>query len=198
MSNYTLMPTESFIINYDSVMNGNTRGELVLTNQNLVFVTSKGVFKTTYIPQRYPVSQIKMFNGKAQVILGKAGNMDVHFVNGQETFKFVNNDALFSEKKAEKEAERWANAINQLLTGENLDVGTSADTAAIGTEMVTGALKGTIGAVKDAFGIKQNPQNQNVESSKNSSNKCKFCGAPISGSAGQKVRCRYCDADQQI
>jgi flagellar motor switch protein FliN len=100
------------------VRHGKTNGELILTNLNLVYITTKGVFKTTYITQKYPINQIKVFNGKAQVILGKNGDIDIYFRNEQESFRFWNNDTLFSDKKAEKEAAKWVNAINQLIAGQ--------------------------------------------------------------------------------
>ena len=193
---YGLSPNEAIVMKSESVYRGNASGELILTNLNLVHITSKGVFKTTYTTQRFPINQIKVFNGKAQAILGKNGNLEIYFLNGQETFRFVNSDTLFSEKKAEKEAANWVNAINQLVTGEDVEVSASATTATIGTEMIADALGGTVNAFKGALGFKS--KQSSAESVEKAAKKCTSCGASISGNKGQIIRCPYCDADQQI
>lgn len=195
MDKYNLQPNEYFILNNDNVCSGNTRGELILTNLNLVYIISKGIFKTTYIPQLYPINQIKVFNGKAQAITGEGGKLDIHFINGVESFKFCNDDALFSTKKAEKEAGRWVNAINKLITGQIYETDTSVSSEVTGTEVIVGTIKDTFDTVKDAFGIKAK---SNIEIPTKIAKKCSYCGAPISGTKGQIVRCQYCDADQQL
>lgn len=194
MTNYNLQPNESFILNSEHVHNGNTSGELILTNLNLVYITSKGIFKTTYIPKLYPINQIKVFNGKAQVILGKNGNIDVHFINGVESFKFWNSDTMFSDKKAEKEASRWVNAINQLITGQVSDIDTSISSKLAGSDGIAGTIKDTFDIFKGALVGKTS----NNEIPTKIAKKCMFCGAPISGTKGKIVRCQYCDAEQQI
>lgn len=195
MDKYNLQPNESFIINNEHVRHGNTSGELILTNLNLVFITSKGVFKTIYIPQLFPINQIKQFNGKAQTILGKEGNIDIHFINGQESFQFWNSDTLFSEKKAEREAGRWVNVINQVITGQVSEIDMSVSPAIAGTEFIAGTIKDTFDTFKGAFGIKSKSSN---EMPTKAVKKCSSCSAPISGTKGQIVRCKYCDSDQQL
>ncbi len=195
MTKYNLQPNESFVLNSEYVCHSNTNGELILTNLNLVFITSRGVFKTTYIPQIYPLKQIKVYNGNAQVILGKDGNMDIHFKYGQETFKFWNNDTLFKDKKAEYEASRWVNAINQVITGQGSDIDSSASPALANVEVIAGTIKDSFNTFKGALGIK--PKSNN-EIPTMAARKCNYCGAPISGTQGQIIRCQYCDADQQL
>jgi hypothetical protein len=194
MAHYNLQPNESFVLGSEHVHRGNSSGELVLTNLNLVFITSKGVFKTTYIPQLYPLNQIKIFNGKANVVAGKAGNIEIFFVNGNESFRFWNTDTLFSDKKAEKEAAKWVDAINQVLTGQASDISSSGNSALTGTEFIAGSLKDTFDTVKGAFGIK----GKNDKPPEKLAKKCNSCGAPISGVKGQVTRCQYCNADQQL
>lgn len=195
MSKYNLQPNEFFILNSEYVRRGETRGELILTNLNLVYITSKGFFKTTYIPQLYPINQIKVFNGKAQVILGKDGNIDFHFINGQESFQFWNNDTLFSDKKAEKEAGRWVNAFNQLITGQVSEIDTSVSPAMAAAAVIAGTIKDTFDTFKGALRVKSKNNN---ETPTKAAKKCSSCGASISGIKGQIVRCQYCDADQQL
>lgn len=195
MDKYNLQPNEYFILNNENVYNGNTRGELILTNLNLVHIISKGIFKTTYIPQLYPINQIKVFNGKAQAILGEDGKIDIHFINGVESFKFWNDDVLFSAKKAQKEASKWVNAINQLITGEVSETDTSVSSEVTGAEVIVGTIKDTFDTVKGTFGIKQK---SNIEMPTKAVKKCSCCGAPISGTKGQIIHCQYCDSDQQL
>ncbi|WP_368262768.1 hypothetical protein [Clostridium disporicum] len=197
MDKYNLQPNEYFILNNEHVYHGNTIGELILTNLNLVHITSKGIFKTTYIPKLYPINQIKVFNGKAQVILREAGKIDIHFINGMESFKFINNDALFNIKKAEKEASRWVNAMNQLITGQVSESDTLVSSEVTSTEVMVGAIKDTFDTVKGVFGIKPKSEKSSKESEK-VVKKCSYCGAPISGTKGQVVSCEYCDAEQQL
>lgn len=195
MAKYNLQPNESFILNNENVRHGNTSGELILTNLNLVYIISKGVFRTTYITQLYPINQIKVFNGKAQAILGNDGNIDIHFINRMESFKFWNTDMLFSLKKAEKEAGRWVNAINQLIIGQVSKIDQPVSTSLASAEVIAGTIKDTFDIFKGALvGKSKNNNEIPIKASK----KCIFCGAPISGTKGQIVRCQYCDADQQL
>ena len=193
---YQLSPNESIIMKSDHVYHGKEKGELILTNINLVHVTAKGMLKNNYITQRYPINQIKVFNGNAQVILGKSGNIDFYFMNGQESFRFWNDDTFFSDKKAENEAANWVSAINQLLTGTDAGINNSTKTTVIGTEMIADAIGGTVNAFKGALGFKA--KNSSAEQIEKTARKCSFCGASISGNTGQIVRCSYCDADQQL
>ena len=194
MADYNLLPNESVIMKNENVYHGKISGELVLTNLNLIFVTTKGTFKKTNITQQYPVNQIKLFDGKAQAIPGKKGDIDIYFLNGQESFSFWNKETFFSDKKAENEAINFANAINQLLTGRTGGSISPESNSRSGANIVTESLKGTIDSVKGAFGFRSNSSKTIEEVAK----KCGFCGAPISGVKGQIVFCRYCDADQQL
>lgn len=195
MDKYNLQPNESFVLNSEHVRHGKTNGELILTNLNLVYTTSKGVFKTTYIHQLYPINQIKVFNGKAQAILGKDGSIDIHFINGQESFEFWNNDTLFSEKKAEKEAGKWVSAINQLITGQVSEIDMAVNSTSAGVEVIAGTIKDTFDTFKGTLGIKSK---NNDEMPTKVAKKCSSCGASISGIEGQIVCCQYCDSDQQL
>lgn len=197
MAHYDLQPHEAMILTSENCRHGNTNGELVLTNTDLIYITSKGMFKTTYIPQRFPVRNIKVFNGKAQAIAGKDGVMNVYFTNGQETFKFWNSDSLFSDKKAEKEAAKWVDAITRLVAGEGSGAIVSGSTAVTGAELLSESLKDTFDAAKGILGIKPKSNTAAPPPTK-AAGKCAYCGAPLVGMKGQVARCQYCDADQQL
>lgn len=195
MYSYNLQSNESFILNNEHVSHNNSSGELILTTLNLVYISTKGLFRKTHSAHQYPISQIRVSNGKAQAIMGKNGKIDIYFINGQESFKFWNNEPLFSEKKAEKEAAKWANAINQLLSGQIPEIGYSVNMALPGTEYVAETLKDTIGTVKETLGVKTKINNRIPEKT---AKKCRACGASISGTKGQIVHCQYCNTEQQL
>jgi len=189
MDKYNLQSNEAIIIKSEKVYHGNKTGELVLTNLNLIHIVTKGIFKTTYTARRFPIKQIKLFNGKAQVISGKNGNIDIYFVNGQESFRFWNDETLFSEKKAEKEAKQWTDNINRLLAGET-DFDTADNTAIPGAEFIAETLKDTIDTFKGVF--------SKTAVEERITKKCTACGASISGTKGRIVCCQYCNSGQQL
>ncbi len=154
MDKYDLQPNESIILKNDKVYRGNTNGELVLTNLNLIHITTKGFLKIRYIRQQYPINQIKVFNDKAQAISGWDGALDIYFMNAQESFRFWNEDIFFSKKKAEREVCKWVNEINQLLTGKVPENETSVTPSLIGMEFKSGMLKETFDIFKNKLGIK--------------------------------------------
>jgi hypothetical protein len=196
MEKYNLLPDESIITKIEDVVHEKKRGELVLTNHNLVFIVTKGVFKTTYITQRYPVNQIKVYDGKAQVICDKEANIEVFFYDGQKVFKVNPIEGSFSGKKERNAAQLFADYINNLLTGapiEHITAKNKTNNKAIpGTAFVAETLKGTIDTFKDAFNKQPIKQEVRIALS------CMSCGAQITGIQGQVVRCQYCNSDQQL
>jgi hypothetical protein len=165
---------------------------------------------------RFPISQIKVINGKAQVIISTEvyeAELEICFINGQESFMF----------EYLKEAQKWADAISQLRAGNAVDIENSISTssskktkdpnfAGLGATIgvfaggpvgalaggTIGALAGkTVGALSDTLG-KKAPEIPARVSNEKVARKCTSCGAPISGIKEQIVRCQYCDADQQL
>lgn len=185
MSNYQLHPNEYIILKNDRI---NYRDELILTNLNIILI--KGVFKSIKNSQYFPVNQIKVFNGKAQVIVYRDNRLrqllEVYFLNGQEQFVF----------ESKKEAEKWAYAINQLLTGNINEIDTTNNKVIPGTEYIAEVLKDSVDAIKGVFGIKSKYQS-NIGQEK-VIKKCISCGAQISGNQGQIVQCQYCNTEQQL
>lgn len=190
---YKLLPNEAIIMKqqriiHNSAMN-NFTDELLLTNLNLVLI-SKSTFGNIKNIQTFPVSQIKVFNNQAQILLSKTRGgypkIEIYFLNGQENFVF----------ESKKDAITCINKINQLLTGENVEINISAKTTIPGTEMLADALGGTVDAFKNAFGFKTNKSS--TETIEKATKKCSSCGATISGKKGQIVCCSYCDANQQL
>ena len=190
---YKLLPNEAIILKQDRIINGgsmaNFTDELILTNLNLVLI-KKGIFGGVKNIQSFPVSQIKVFNNQAQIILSKTRGgypqIEVYFINGHEKFGF----------ESKKEVMNWINKINQLVTGEDVEMNDPTKMEIPGVDMIAEVLGGTVIAFKDAFGIKS--KKLSAESTEKVARKCSFCGASISGKKGQIARCPYCDADQQL
>jgi hypothetical protein len=166
----------------------NFTDELILTNLNIVLVR-KGIFGNAKGIQIFPLNQVKVFNGQAQVLLGKtrggSPQIDVYLLNGQESFGFNNK----------KEAVKWITNINKLITGNGAEVDTLPSMAIPGAEYIAETLKGTMDTFKGALGIKSKNNN---EMPTKVAKKCSSCGAPISGTKGQIIRCQYCDADHHL
>jgi len=195
-TNYDLLPSESIILKSESVLRDRTSGELLLTSMSIYFVTSKGLFSTKRDYQRIPISQISTVGGKAQIVVQKDGEMILNLKNGRETFKFYNDDFILSGQKAQKEAVKWAEAIEQVVFGEQNSSGNSSRMIIPEIEIVADAIGETVGVFKNALGIKSKQSQQNF--SERIAGRCSFCGAPVSGKRGQIVRCSYCDADQHL
>ncbi len=192
MANYNFEPNESIILKSERVLHGEGRSakytdDLILTNQNIILI-SKGLNGSTKNTETYPVNQIKKYNGKAQVILGRNRalnpQLEVYFKDHQEIFGFLSKG----------EVEKWIVTINDLVTGSLSDENTRKLMAIPGTEIVATTLKDTYDTVMGVFGAKQKgnikPLNVKVTI------KCIGCGSPLSGIQGHSVRCHYCDTDQ--
>lgn len=191
--NYTLQPNESIImksgrITHGGLMIGYT-DELVLTNLNIILI-EKGVFGNVKNIKYFPINQIKVYNGKPQVILTKQQNgfpkMEVYLLNGQDAFGF----------ESKKEAEKWINNINQLFSGTSEGYDDTESKAIPGVEFVADVLKDTFDTFAGAFGFKSKTKANATQ--EKIAKKCSSCGSQISGTKGQVIRCQYCDSDQQL
>lgn len=150
MDKYNLNPDEAVIMKVEQAIHVGNVGELLLTNQNLIFIFEKGLIKTTYITERYPLSNIKIYDGKAQTICGKDGTIDIVFYEGVKSFQIICDE--FFSKQATKEANLLADKINSVLTGISAPSDTSESTAMSGVQGVAATLKNTTDAFKEAFG----------------------------------------------
>lgn len=194
MAKLNLLPNESIILKSESVMHGGFMAaytdELILTNQNIVYV-SKGIFGNTKNIKKFPVNQIKMYNDEPQAILGKNRNgmpqLEIYFLNGHECFSF--------QSMGKKEVVQWINAICKLVTG-NESTNFPSGSAIPGTEYLADKLKGTVETFKNTFGIKSN--SIDGVSSEKVTKKCISCSAPLNGNKGQTIHCKYCDTNQVL
>lgn len=175
-----MQPDESVIMKHNRVQyrSYGYSQELVLTNQNIIWV-KKGLFlgKIKKI-QKYPLGQIKIFNGQVQAMINKSNlmrpSLEVYFLNSIEAFGF----------ESRKEIEKWINNINFLVTGSFIEPETSSIAAVVKQ------------AIKGKFGIET--KNQGHQSIEKVVKKCTACGASVTGQSGQIIRCQYCDTNIQL
>ena len=203
--NIGLMPNESIILQEVSVAHGGVMAiytdELYLTNLNLICV-SKGMFGNTKKTFKYPLNQIKMYNGKPQAVMGKLSNgtacLDIYFLNGTESFNF--------QSANKKKINAWIEAISNVLGRGNGQTDYPDDSEYDDDETVIGAFKEVGEEFKEvgkelfgAFGIKTKKPTKNATAETGKiSKKCMSCSAPLTGNKGQVVKCRYCDTEQTL
>ena len=194
MTQYNLRPNESIVLKSEKVSNGGMLSsysdELLLTNQDIIYV-SKGIFGNVKNMVRYPINQIKTYEGEPQVSVGKhsSGNsqLEIFFTNSQQRFVF--------QSFGKREAKKWVDEICKLVTGHSSKRKTlNATSGFFGTDLIGDSVKGTVSSVTSAIGISLGDSG----STKTQTKKCKSCGAPIVGSKGQTVRCQYCDTEQKM
>lgn len=190
MSDYSLQPNETILMKTESVKHGGVMAlytdELVLTNLNLI-LCSKGVFRNKKGVTYYPLNQIKIYNGSAQVIETTEMNqpvMEVMFIDGQETFGF----------QSRREIKKWITNIKNVVTGNGAEFEVTNDRTLPGTELIADTIKDTLGTVAGTFGISFGK----TKSAEKVTVKCVSCGATISGIAGSVVKCEYCGTEQTI
>lgn len=182
MRKLELETNECVIIKNDRVLHGgvmaNYADELILTNLNVIYV-KKGLFGGIKKISKFPVSQIKIYNGQAQALLGKHKNgnpcLELYFSNGEESFGF--------EKKSE--VSKWIKEINRLLLGEDADAA-AGQFAIPGAEFLAETIKDTANVFMGALGIKpKEPEMVSVA--------CPSCRASLSGQKGKTICCNYCN-----
>lgn len=179
--NVRLNPGETVIRTYGEVGYGGkfsrNNSELTLTTQALI-LRRKNLFGQVKDVIRFPLSDIVISNGQAQVKMGNIDlvthSLDVYFTTGLERFRFTWEDDI----------KDWANDINSMLTGgpelyhKKSFLEEGADLLKF-AENFDGAAK----KFKKIFGIR---------SSEQLSRHCPSCGASITGREGETIKCPFC------
>ena len=168
MDNLKLAPYEAVILKEIGVVHGNgalCTDELILTNLNIIHI-SKGMFGKIKKISHFPVNQIKLYNGKPQVIMGKLPNgiktLDVYFNNGNESFHFKTSNTRTINK--------WINAISNVFVGNDnastFDDG--IDNEDYDPDSLMGQLKEFGEEFRNELGIKKSkPKNNSVQGQDN-------------------------------
>ena len=187
MDGYTLQPNEALVLKEDGVQHGtgfrtNYNQELILTSLNLV-VVKKGTFGNSKGVRVFPINEIKVFNGRAQAVVGKQAQghpaLDVYFVQSNEQFVFRSNDKALLPT--------WVAKINEVVTGQETPVVMPSSRA----EQAAGLVFDTLGAFKARLGPKP-------EAPVQVNSKCAGCGAAGSGTSGSATTCEYCGTVQHL
>lgn len=204
MAKINFQPNECIVVQEVRAAHGGVMAiytdELMLTNFNL-YCVSKGMFGNTKRTFCWPLNQIKIYNGKPQVLTGKLSNgtatLDIYFQNGCESFNF--------QSKNEKTINQWKKEIFSILIGDS-NLGSDVfeeDDDEIDPDSPIGQVKEAWNDLKSQFGIKTTNKKKTVISAAQPESimvnkKCISCSAPLIGKKGQMVHCKYCDTDQTI
>ena len=172
---------EGVILKKDNVSHGSKisayKDTLILTNKRIIYIR-KGIFGGNKEIKYYLLSNVKIFNDRAQTIIGKTDNgrytLDIFFNTVSESFGF--------EQK--KDIVIWIKKINELTTGKILENSEIEGASFIpNVEEIAKSVKNTIDICKDTFGF---------NNKKEYSCFCKSCGASNKGIQGETIKCRYC------
>lgn len=197
---YGLMGNESVILKEFGTLYGGDKastytGEIVLTNFNIICL-KRGAFNKVKALNKYPIHQIKMYNGRPQALKGKSSSgfpsLDVYFMDGNH-ISFVFTSAN------KRNIDKFINGICSVLgvadTGQ-VDNDDNPITDAIKEvgENFAEVGKGILGAI----GIKAGSGKGITGHGSIVNKKCISCAAPLSGSKGSSVKCKYCDTVQTL
>lgn len=197
MAKVNLQPNEVILLQSEGASKAggffNQPGDLVLTNHDIIFV-QKNMLGKSKGQERYPLNQLKCYNGQPQALLSKANGypqLELIFQNEQVAFSFMS--------LSKREVVRWVDAITKVVNGETVDTTSNLSAAIPGAEFVAETVKDTLGKFSGALGISGigakiglTPSNEQV------TKRCISCRAPLSGTKGQPVKCQYCDTKQTL
>lgn len=175
MSIYTLDIDEAVILQASRISVGTFgTADLILTNKNLIQV-NKGILGGDKDWAKYPLSNLKVLDGKPNIIVGKSRNgskqLEIYFTDCEKYFCF---NSPFAEKK-------WVSAINKAYKDRMAEL---KKTTAEKVSLVE-SFRDVISGARDAVLAKKVPVQKGY--------KCIKCGAELTGYKGETVKCPYCD-----
>lgn len=187
MLDYGLRSNEAVLVECTGVMPNDhklfsSNGTLVLTSQNILFVTTT-VFGKVKDIDKHPLSDVKVYDDTAQVKLeekfGESPILNIYLKDGQLSY------TMYEKGKAKE----FVNQLNKAVTGRDVEIVNKS--AIPGAAFVGETLKGTANAFKSALGIKpKEPEKVAMP--------CTSCGATISGIKGTVIKCEYCGSSVKL
>ena len=197
MAKVNLQPNEVILLQSDSVSKSGgifqQSGDLVLTNRDIIFIP-KNLMGLGKGQERYPLNQLRCYNGQPQALLSKTNGypqLELIFQNGQIAFSFM--------LLGKREVLRWIDAITKVINGETVDTNRNLSAAIPGTEFVAETVKDTLGKFSGALGISGIGSKIGLTpSDEKTTIRCISCRAPLTGTKGQVVKCQYCDTKQTL
>lgn len=159
--------------------------ELMLTNRAIV-LARKGLTGKVKDYEVYPLSDIRMVDGKPQCRLDSSEFMEekleVSFRSGVVSF-------VFGSLENKKEVRTWVTAIYQLLVGEDAPeeaLGKGKLDSFFAEEDVADSFGRMFGAFKNALDKKRGEAAHEVAV------RCPSCNASVKGKPGETITCPYC------
>ena len=180
MLSYDLDIDEGVILKAEGVSTSDYKTvDLILTNKNLIQV-NKGILGNNKDFNKYSLLDIRLVNGKANVIAEKGHDghkqLEVYFVNHHK-FYHAGKAVVFN-------ADKWVKAI----IGAHKDLMDSlklAEKESKGVGSLINSFKETIQTARGKVIVKKEPVPKVC--------KCPKCGAELSGNKGESVECVYCN-----
>lgn len=155
--------------------------QVLLTDRNLM-IGIEGTFGGIKETQVYPINQIVVVNGNAQVRVTSGSSVEID----------TNQGRVALSMQSRGDARKLAEHLRSAATGKPVDL--SADEvgglAGMAGEL-GGALRDTVGSFAKGLGF-------GSEQAQMAAVECSGCGAPLTGKKGESVRCPYCDAIRQL
>lgn len=211
-ASFHFRPNEAVILRTTDVyrVTTNTRinCELILSNERFAFIYGDFKKKTA----EYTLQQVKIFNEKAQVMMGDYYDeltLEVYFTDGKhERFEiFVRDEededddddsvvgafkeigtAFFGQSKSKRQAAKEAERREKERKKNEVQKWVDA---------VNRAVLGDFSPA-DAHQASASQARSTPATGNRAARKCTSCSAPISGHKGGIVRCEYCDSDQLL
>ena len=183
MSKYQLDSDEVTLVECEDVSRINekgkrAKGDLVLTNKRMIWITKSFLGRSKNIQQR-PLETIKQYRNQVQVRaeekFGEATSVRVFFDTADITYEI-------DEKQ---KARKLIQGINEVLTGS--PYGNIVNSS---IENLANSIAGTANTVLSAFSKYKKPQYVACT--------CEHCGANISGNKDTLVKCPYCGYDSVL
>ena len=172
MEAYNLDIDEAVIMQASKVLTDtNASVDLVLTNKSLIQI-NRGFFGGQKSSIKYPLSKMKVLNGKPNIIVGKSFNGNKQLELYFSTFE------LFYRFNAPFTLNKWANAISKAYKERMAEL----------AKEQKAAKPSIFDSVKESLD-KMLP----IREAQNKINKCSKCGAELVGAKGEQVTCEYCD-----
>lgn len=178
MGVYELGLDEAVIMQDSHIFAENSGITLVLTNQNIIQV-NKNFWGSDKSAVKYPLTELKEYKGKPNVIVGKAPNgaarLELYFTGYEKFYIFQGTIAV----------RKWASAIEKAYKAYKVEEKKN-EKAKPDTNAIFIPLKGALESAKQVITPKANGQ-------KTKTIKCPRCGAELTGKKGQEVACSYCE-----
>ncbi len=149
---------------------------LILTNKNIIQI-NKGFWGEDKDSIKFPLSNLKVLNGKANVLISKnhkgTKQLELYFGDCERSYQF---NKTFAENT-------WAREIIKAHKNRMAEINKKRNSE---RSLIFQSISETIETAKDSFIIKRSSLKRTC--------KCPKCGAELVGNKGEEVTCDYCDS----